>query len=248
MSHHSAAAALRALGAFEPVPSKAMLDSAAATAAAAAEEKRQAFLDSAGEFAANDIRSSAVVAVREWAGTDVSDLDDGETLADRLIAFGVGIADENKDGEISDDESEVINIALNAMADYLVEKGATEEDVSALINDGDAEAAARVAELVAGGDEDDVDSFVFDAESSASVMDSVLDGVPSGDPQFDAVYKKKLVIRKGKKVRINKRVSGHVRLNAAQKVAIRKAGLKSRSATARMHRMKSMKIRRKTIG
>jgi hypothetical protein len=78
-----------------------------------------------------------------------------------------------------------------------------------------------------------VDSFVFDADSSEAVMDSVL----------DAVYKKKIVIRQGKKMRINKRVSGHVRLSAGQKVAIRKAGMKSRSAGARVRRMKSMKIR-----
>lgn len=249
---HSAADALKRLGAFTPPPTKAMLDAAQAEKDAedkAALERREAYLDAAGEFAANDIRAAAVTSAKAWAATDPADLDEGETLADRLVAYAVGIADENKDGEISDDEAEVANIAFNAMADFFVSKGATEEDVVALIESGDAEAAARVAELIAGEDGDeDVDSFVFDAESSESVMDSILDCVPSGDPQFDAVYKKKMVIRKGKKVRINKRVSGHVRLNAAQKVAIRKAGLKSRSATARVHRMKSMKLRRKTIG
>lgn len=232
---HPAAQALKKLGAFTQPPSQAMLDSAAAA--------KQALLDAAAaagaKFALDDIRSAAALAVKEWAGTPSTDLDDGESLADRLLAFAVGIADENKDGEITAEEEEVIDIALNAMADFLVGKGATEEDVDALLNGGDADAAARVAELVAGEGADDmadVDSFTFDAESAEAVMDGVL----------DAVYKKKVVVRAGKKVRINKRVSGTVRLSAAQKVAIRKAGMKSRSSAARIHRLKSMKIRKRS--
>jgi hypothetical protein len=243
---HSAMQGLKALGVFDKPPSQAVLDAAEAEKTA----KATAYLDAAGEFAMNDIRSAAVAAVKAWAGTQAEDLEEGESMADRLMAFAVGIADENKDGEITGDEADVINIGLNAMADYMVSKGVTEADAVALLNDGDNEAAERVAELISGGDEgdDDVDSFVFDSESSESVMDSILAEIATDDPVLDAVYKKKLVIRKGKKVRINKRVSGTVRLNAKQKVAIRKAGLKSRSSVARMHRMKSMKIRRKTIG
>jgi hypothetical protein len=45
-------------------------------------------------------------------------------------------------------------------------------------------------------------------------------------------------------VRINKRVSGTVRLSAAQKVAIKKAVMKSRSSIAKVRRLKSMKVRR----
>jgi hypothetical protein len=56
----------------------------------------------------------------------------------------------------------------------------------------------------------------------------------------------KMAIRNGKKMRIRKRVSGTVRLSAAQKVGLRKARMKSHSATARMRRAKSMKIRRKS--
>lgn len=231
---HPAAQALKKIGAFKQPPTKAMLD--------AVEAEKQAVLDATAaagaKFALDDIRSAAALAVKEWAGTSASDLDEGESLADRLLALAVGIADENKDGDITDEEAEVIDIALNAMADFLVSKGATEEDVSALLNDGDTDAAARVSELVAGdgGDDlSDVDSFTFDAESAEAVMDGVL----------DAVYKKKIVIRAGRKVRINKRVSGHVRLSAAQKVAIRRAGMKSRSSVARIHRLKSMKIRKR---
>jgi len=194
-------------------------------------------LDGADDYTLRDIRMSAVAAVQQWVETD--DLDDGENSADRLMALFVGIADANKDGEITEDEQGVLEVALNAAWDYLVKQGVSEEDVETLLNDWDEDAAERVRDLVAsvlpeGEDEAgaDIDSFVFSAEDQ--------------EPALDAVYKKKLVIRGGKKVRINKRISGKVRLSAKQKVAIRKARMKSHSAGAMMRRMKSMRLRRKT--
>lgn len=234
-AQHPAAAALSRMGALKEKPATPVLDSA---------ESKRLVLDAAGEagasYALADIRVAAAAALQEWCETTAEDLGDGESMADRLLALMVGIADENKDGEITDDEASVIDIALNAAYDYLTAKGVSEDDASALLNDGDDDAAGRVVELIKGELPDgedasmaDVDAFAFDAESQESLMDSVL----------DAVYKKRVVIRGGKKVRINKRVSGTVRLSAAQKVAIRKAGMKSRSAGARMHRMKSIRLR-----
>lgn len=236
-ANHSVAKALSAMGAFSDKPATPVLDSTQAN---------RMVLDATAEagaaFAVSDIRVAAGAAVQAWCETQDADLDEGETLADRLLAMMVGIADENKDGEITDDEATIIDIALNAAYDYLTAKGVSEEDASALLNDGDNAAAERVSELLKGalpeGEDsamDDVDAFAFDAESQESLMDSV----------FDAVYKKRMVIRGGKKVRINKRISGTVRLSAAQKVAIRKAGLKSRSAGARMKRMKSVNMRKR---
>lgn len=232
-STHPVADALTSMGVFKPQPTKAQLDAASAAKQAVLD----AAFDAAASYAASGVRDDAVAGLLVWAGTPESDLDEGESLADRLIAMAVGVADENKDGDLTDEESDVVGIALNAMADYLSAQGVSDSDITALLEDGDAEAAARVHELLAGANADDaaVDSFVFDAESSEAVMDSVL----------DAVYRKKVVIRKGKKVRINKRVSGKVRLSAAQKVAIRKATMKSRSSMARVRRLKSMKQRKR---
>lgn len=232
-SNHPAARHLQKMDVFAPAPTRAQLD--------AVEVKKQGLLDqaanAAGSYAASGIRDDAIAMLVEWAATPASELDEGESHADRLLAMAIGVADENKDGELSEEESDVVGVALNAMADYLIDQGATEEDTVALLDEGSAEAGERVHELLAGAESSDeaVDSFVFDAESSEAVMDSVL----------DAVYKKKVVIRKGKKVRINKRVSGHVRLSASQKVAIRKASMKSRSSSARVRRMKSMKLRQR---
>lgn len=202
-------------------------------------------LDSTGEepalagadnYTIADITMSAVSAVQQWAETD--DLDDGESYADRLMALFVGIADANKDGDITEDEQGVLEVALNAAWDYLVKCGATEEDAGALLNDWDDEAADRVRDLVASvlpeGDDEasaEIDSFVF-SESDQ-------------EPALDAVYKMKMAVRNGKKMRIRKRISGTVRLSAKQKLAIRKARMKSHSAGAMMRRMKSMRMRRK---
>lgn len=202
-------------------------------------------LDSAGEapelagadnYTIADITMSAVSAVQQWAETD--DLDDGESYADRLMALVVGIADANKDGDITEDEQGVLEVALNAAWDYLVKCGATEEDAGALLNDWDDEAADRVRDLVASvlpeGDDEasaDIDNFVFSDSDQ--------------EPALDAVYKMKMAVRNGKKMRIRKRISGTVRLSAKQKLAIRKARMKSHSAGAMMRRMKSMRMRRK---
>lgn len=242
-SSHLAAQDLQRLGAFTPPKSQAAIDAEAA----AKEKAKVAILDSTndaiGSYAANSIRSDAMAALIEWAKTPATDLDEGETMADRLLAMNIGLADDNKDGDITDDEADVIDVALNAQADYLASLGVSDEDISALLEDQSPEASDRVLELLGGelpASDDDAlaaaDAFVFDSESNESVLDSVM-GI------LDAVYKKKLVIRGGKKMRIMKRVSGRVRLSAAQKVAIRKASRKSHSSGARVRRMKSMKIR-----
>ena len=193
-------------------------------------------LSGADDYTLRDIKLSAIAVVQQWAETD--DLDDGESYADRLMAMFVGIADANHDGDVTEDEQGVLEVALNAAWDYLVKAGVTEEDAGALLNDWDDDAADRVRDLVASvlPDGDDaasaeIDSFVFSDDDNA--------------PALDAVYRKTAAVRNGKKVRINKRISGTVRLSAKQKVAIRKARMKSHSAGAMMRRLKSMRLRRK---
>ena len=203
-------------------------------------------LDSTGEepalagadnYTIADITMSAVSAVQQWAETD--DLDDGESYADRLMALVVGIADANKDGDITEDEQGVLDVALNAAWDYLVKCGATEEDAGALLNDWDDEAADRVRDLVA--------SVLPEGEDEASAeIDNFVFSDDDQEPALDAVYRKVLAVRGGKKMRIRKRISGTVRLSAKQKLAIRKARMKSHSAGAMMRRMKSMRLRKKS--
>lgn len=223
---------------------KEAADKAAAEAAAAAEANKGAVFDDASDpgnaYADSDVSLKAVAAVQAWAETD--DLGEGEGYADRLLALLVGIADADMDGEISDVEADVVEMAANAAWDYMSDKGVSDEDLSELFNEWDNDVASRVHELIVSklpdGEEasaDDMDSFVFGDGSDEAALDSAV---------LDATYKKKIVVRKGKKVRINKRVAGTVRLSAKQKLAVRKMLRKSHGAMATMRRAKSVRVRK----
>lgn len=190
----------------------------------------------AGDYAEKDVELKGVTALHQWVETD--DLDDGEGYADRLMALFVGIADENKDGDIGEDEQMVLEIALGAAWDYLVASGVTETDADALLNDWDEEAAERVRDFLAG-------VMPEGEDTAASEVDAFVFSDSDQEPALDAAYKKVLAVRRGRKVRIRKRISGHVRLSAKQKVAIRKARMKSHSAKATMRRFKSVRLRKK---
>jgi hypothetical protein len=186
---------------------------------------------SAAEYTAADIALQTIAVLQQWSMTD--DLDAGETLADRLKGMLVGIADANHDGEITEDEQDVLDVALQAASNYLEGLGVDQADMQALLGDFDAAAAERVMDLMTAslpdGDDSDIDAFVFDDEEAV----------------FDAVYKKKIAVRKGKKVIINKRISGVIKLSPKQKMAIKKALMKSHSAAAKAMRMKSMRVRKR---
>lgn len=243
-----------ASAAAAPVVAEPVLDAAAIAAAAesaalqapapaAAPAAAPVFDDTSdpgSNYSDTDVSLKAVAAIQEWAETD--DLGDSEGYADRLLALMVGIADVDVDGELSDDEQDVVEIALNTAWDYLSDKGVSDEDLDSLLNDWDNEAGARVQELIASklpdGDEaaaDEMDSFVFGDGSDEAALDSTV---------LDATYKKKIVVRKGKKVRINKRVAGNIRLSAKQKLAVRKMLRKSHGAKATMRRAKSNRVRK----
>lgn len=191
--------------------------------------------DSAEAYELGAIAQQAVSAIHQWVETN--DLDSGETMADRLMSLFVGIADANKDGEINDDEQEIIGAALSAAWDYLESMGVSEDDISALLNDWDDAVANNVIDLVATG--------LPEGEDAA---DQAIANFAFGDDEqgaiFDATYAKRVVVRGGKKIRINKRISGTVRLSAKQKLAIRKMQLKSHSSGARASRLRSFKARK----
>ena len=197
----------------------------------------QMTLDSAANWSVSDIRLAAIASIHQWVETD--DLDDGESIADRLLALFVGVADSNKDGDINEEDQEVLDIAFNAAWDYLVKLGVTDEDAGALLNDWDEDVAERVRDLVASvlpeGDDEAgaaISGFVFAPEDQ--------------EPVLDAAYRKVVAVRNGKKVRINKRISGTVRLSPKVKLAIRKAQMKSHSAAAQARRKRSLRVRQRS--
>lgn len=196
------------------------------------------------DYASTDLRVKAAAIVQEWAVTSPDDLGEGETLADRLLMLVMGVIDMDMNGEVSDDEQQVAAVLLDYMWDYLSSKGVSDDDCDALLNNWDVDAAIRVKDLIADSvpaDEDaaadDVDGFAFDDDSQTALFDS------AGEVIYDASYRRTTVVRGGRKVRINKRVSGNVHLSAKQKVAVKKMLRKSHSASATIKRMKSMRLR-----
>lgn len=184
------------------------------------------------QYALNDIKINTISAIQAWL--EIADSEAG--LGNDLLALFVGIADENHDGEISENEADILDVITSFAWDYLAEKGIGEDDLEALLNDFDNDAAGRVFDYLVdniGDDEDgdEIDNFVFGKEAEESM--------------FDAVYKKKIVVRDGKKVKLNKRISGAVRLSGAQKAALKKARMKAHNAGAKIKRLKSMKLRKR---
>lgn len=189
----------------------------------------------AAAFAITDLALRAAAIVQEWAETD--DLETGESNLNRLLGMFCGVADENMDGEISDEEAETVAMLCDQAWDYLSSLGATDDDLSAMFEADDADAGDRVMELVAG-------SLPDGEEDAAQSIDDFAFGDGSVEA-LDATYKRVKAVRGGKITHINKRISGKVRLSAAQKVALKKAMLRSHSAGAIKRRIKSMKIARR---
>ena len=178
-------------------------------------------------------------AVQEWAGMS-EDMADGEK-ADGLLNLIRGMVDMNGDGELSELEQEAYVVMADAAWAYLESKGATPEDLELIFNSENADqsvedAAVRVLDLLAAempeGDDammEELSKFTFDDSALQSAM-------------MDAAYKKVASIRYGRKVMVNKRVSGTVKRSAKQKLALQKAQRRSHNAQAQAMRVKSFKL------
>lgn len=186
----------------------------------------------------DEMRQEAVNIVQEWAE---SELEAGEGFGDRLYALIVGTATDG-DEEMSDDEAEYAASVAELVGDYLEGKGIDSADVDSLLSDDpsfDNDVAARIHDALLDKLPQGEDAMLDDADKFVSGDD---------DEMLDAVYKKVVAIRGGKKVRIKKRVSGHVRLTAGQKSAVRKMQRKAFSGAAKMKRAKSMRLRQRLLG
>ncbi|NDY89695.1 hypothetical protein [Ideonella livida] len=194
---------------------------------------------SAQNFAVQSVRVNAAAAVHAWIDSD-NELGANEGSADRLKMLLVGFADQDKNGELSDDEQAVYLAGGDAAWAYMAGLGVSEDDLDLIFNGEDPDEAnaagdrviAFLSDSLASGEEAELtamDDFAFGEEATASAL--------------DAAYKTVVAFRGGKKVAIRKRISGAVRLSAAQKLALRKAQAKAHGARATMARMKSMRAR-----
>lgn len=184
---------------------------------------------------------SGAAAIQQWADAGDDTPEGGK--ANALLDLIRGLVDGNNDDELDEDEQGAFEDVADAAWAYAASKGATDDDLDLVFNaeedSADVEAAAQriidllEAELPEGADAnmDDLTNFAFSDEA--------------GESQFDAAYRKRMVIRHGRKVKINKRISGSVHRSSKQKLAIQKAQRKSNTATSRARRVKSLKLNKR---
>lgn len=169
-------------------------------------------------------RSMAAAAVLEWArGGDTS----YEAFDDMAMAMA-GIGEDDDDADPSDEQIEEYNDYLELMAHAAVSFGASKNDVQAMIDDEDDDAADSVADALAGLNEDKDDEAITAFSLKSDLM-------------MESVVK---VIRNGEVKLIKKNVRKR-RITPAQRTALKKARMKAHSSAARVARAKSMKQRKR---
>lgn len=189
-------------------------------------------------------RSQAMSAVLQW-------VDMGEFNYDTLDDIISVIADLDGDDEYTEEEEDYYNDVWDEAGNALLTLGASFADVEELCN-GPSEAADEAAQRigavltkeVAGSKMENDDIITGFAYGEDAIVES------AGDNEalrgiYEATYRRKRVVRDGKVVFRRKRVSGRVRLNAAQKAALRKARRKANTAGAKLRRRKSMRMRKR---
>lgn len=173
------------------------------------------------DYTLTNLQLQMVAAVDEWVGTSTADLDEGETQSDRLHSLLLGIAE--TDGDVTDDDADVVEVVIESTGDYLEELGVDSGDIDLLLSEQDEDAADRVQEFLA---------------SKKGAFDSSAD---EGRAAFDAAYKRVQVIRDGVKKWAKKRISGTVKRSPKQRLALAKIRKKANSPAAIAKRLKSMR-------
>jgi hypothetical protein len=199
----------------------------------------------AGDTVLRDIKREAIAAVQAWAETE--ELEEGETLTDRLYGMLSATVDRgDAESDLDDDEAELFQLAVDAAADYMADLGVSDEDVGALFDDEDDDAAERVRDLVAtalpDGEEAAVDQMYGASMDSAVSFDSA-------GTSWARRHKGKTTIHAhhGKRAKTQHRAKWR-RPSTKQKAALRKNSRRAHTAGARKRFLKSMKLSRRMGG
>lgn len=206
------------------------------------------YLDGADVVSSNK-HVSVANAIMEWCNESTIPLDDGETQAMRLYVLLLDAAGVDLETDITDDEAEMFDLVCDIAIKYLVSKGVDEADASELIDSLGSKNADDIGDTVFDYLCDKLpndDDAITDDMADFGILDKA-NGTPldeNGDPILDAVFKKVMAIRGGKKMRVNKRIAGSVHLSSKQRAAIKKAGRRAHSSTADMKRSRAMAKRK----
>lgn len=206
-------------------------------------DKEDCVLESAASDYDRRTRSQAMSAVLSW-------IENGDFDYNSMDETVVVVADIDGDYELTEDEEAEYTDIWNQVPSAMLTLGADIDDVQAFI-DGpgkDADGAGQrlgkalvdIMDNMQTEDLDIISGFALDDEDG--VFES--SNAPELVGVFEVVRKRKKVVEDGKLKIVNKVVSGKVRLSAAQKAALKKARRKAHTASAKLARRKSMKVRK----
>lgn len=172
-----------------------------------------------------DRRSLSASMLLDWVS-------DGEPTWDSFSALAVSLAgldDLDDDADYTDEQVDAYNEALSDLAYAAIALGADQDDVTNMIDE----------------ENDDAASAVFDALSDIDDEDEAISQYAIAGEDDDAMFEapRIKVVRAGKVVLIRKRLK-KVRRTSKQKAALKKAQLKAHTSTAKLHRRKSLKVRK----
>ena len=186
------------------------------------------------EAATTAYRSEAAALVLGWK-------DDADPSAEGFeeLAYGLAGLEETTD-ELSDDEIDRYNDALQAMAEAAVNLGADPNDVAVMIDEGDSDSALQVAEDIR-----DTNADAAQEENSINRHSLAQNDTLAGALLESAMLEASIKVVRGGVVKVVRKRPRRVILSGAQRNALKKARLKAHTATAKLARRKSIKIRRK---
>lgn len=177
------------------------------------------------EAADQSERAQAAAAVLDWA-------QGGDASAEAFDEMAIGLAGiDDTTVELSDEQIDEFNRWLNLLADAAVALGADQDSVVTMIDDNDSDAAQAVMDSVSGDDQQIADFSVTGGNDGAMMESAMLEA--------------SIKVVRGGVVKIVRKRPHKMHISSAQKAALRKARLKAQTATAKIARAKSMKIRKK---
>lgn len=177
-----------------------------------------------GDFAGQQMRSAAMATALAW-------VEGGDFSFDALNAACFVISDMDEDGELSDDEQDYLNDCMQGCADAFIALGGDSGNVASFVDDEDDAAGATLG------------AFLSNKMSGTTMDDDeiIANYAVGGDMVLESIVK---VVRSGKVVLKRKRIGRPKKITAIQRAGLKKARMRAFTGAAKVHRAKSMKIRK----
>jgi len=177
-----------------------------------------------GDFSGSQTRSAAMALALAF-------VEGGDFSYAALEAGAFLMADADEDQDISDDEQDFLNELLQGVADAFTSLGADAGNVASFMDDEDDAAGATLG------------AFLSEKMSGTTMDDDeiIANYAVGGDMVLESIVK---VVRSGKVVLKRKRIGRPKKITAIQRAGLKKARMRAFTGAAKVHRAKSMKIRK----